>query len=108
MAWYKTIKKADASSDQDESGLNAFSPDSPVNRDTGQIRYFDRHSPIPFQKNNTVKLRYVGLAFPQIRGVVVKAGEDGIIVEWQSGKGRKGRKEKFTIEQAQASLDKAD
>jgi len=104
--WYKKIKKADASSAEDEGGLGAGSPESPLERDKGQIRYFDRHSPLPYQVNDTVRLRQVGLAFSQIDGVVVDVGEDSVVVKWESGKGRKGKEETFTVDQAQAALDR--
>ena len=107
MNWYKNIRMADASSAEDESGLDAFSPDSPIGRDKGQIRYFDRHSPLPYQIGDTVRLRQVGIGFPQIDGVVVNVSEgEGVTVEWHSGKGREGKKERFTVDQAQAALDR--
>lgn len=107
-SWFKKIKKADASSAEDPSGLDAFSPDAAVNREDGQIHHSNRHPPVPFQVGDTVRLHYVGLAFPQIDGVVEKVGENEVIVKWQSGEKREGKEERFTMDQAQGSLDKVD
>jgi len=50
----------------------------------------------------------VGLAFPQINGIVEEVGENGVVVKWQSGKKRTGKLERFTVDQAQGALDKVD
>jgi len=104
-SWYGKIVEADASSGQDPAGFGiGEGAESPLERLQGQYYMNRGNVPLPFNVGDKVRLKFIGLAFPQCDGRVKRVMDNNaILVEWETGK-NKGRSEEMTMDKAMQKL----